>query len=183
MAAIERADGRVILDGRLGCHVCGAQFSIAGGVASFSPAPPAELLAGADGGADPLRIAALLGLESASGVVVLEGGAASAADTLLEMLPVSVLAVNPTQPTPPRERFGAISTAAGIPLRTGVAAGVALVTSASTMDSARVLRVGGRLLAPTGAEVPAGLTQLARDEREWVAVKTGTGEAIQLTRR
>lgn len=184
VAAIDRADGRVVLEGRLGCHVCGARFSIAGGVASFGSAPPAQSSALEEGRADAVRIAALLGLDGASGVVVLEGSAATAAGTLLELLPVTVLAVNPPRAVTPRERFGAVSTAARMPLRTGVAAGVALGSeSASTADAARVLRAGGRLLAPADSEVPAGLSELARDERQWVAAKTGTGEAVKLTRR
>ncbi|HUF65448.1 MAG TPA: hypothetical protein VMM17_05670 [Gemmatimonadaceae bacterium] len=183
MAAIERAEGRVILEGRLGCHVCGAQFPIAGGVASFGPAQRMESV-DASGDADALRIAALLGLQSASGVVVLHGNAASAAGRLLQMLPVSVLAVNPTAPLLPQERFGVVRAASGMPLRSGVATGVALAgETVSTADPARVLRAGGRLLAPVRATLPVGLTELARDEREWVAVKTGSPEAIQLMRR
>lgn len=184
VAAIDRADGRVVLEGRLGCHICGARFPITGGVASFGAAPHSEMTAGTSAGPDAVRIAALLGLDSASGVVVLEGSAAAAADTLLEMLPVTVLAVNPAGPTMPRERFGAVSTGSGLPLRTGAATGVALASgSAPIADSARVLRPGGRLLAPSGAAVPDGLTVMARDELEWVAVKTATGEAVKLTRR
>jgi hypothetical protein len=184
VAAIDRADGRVVLEGRLGCHICGARFPITGGVVSFGAAAATGVAGGTSAAPDAVRIAALLGLDSATGVVVLEGSAASAADALLEMLPVTVLAVNAAGPTMPRERFGVLSTGSGVPLRTGVAAGVALASgSAPIVDSARVLRPGGRLLAPTGAEVPDGLRVMARDEREWVAVKMAIGEAVKLTRR
>lgn len=184
VAAIQRAEGRVILEGRLGCHVCGAQYPITGGVALFGPAPTLETVDSAVAAADALRVAALLGLDSASGTVVLHGNAASAADMLLEMLPVSVLALNPTISLPPRERLGVVSTAYGIPLRTGVAVGVALDRGdAPLADSVRVLRPGGRLLASVSSEVPKNVDELARDEREWVAVKTATGEAVKLTRR
>lgn len=184
VASIDHADGRVILEGRLGCHVCGSQVPITGGVAVFGSPPPATAADRRHAEPDALRIAALLGLEAASGVVVLEGAAATATHLLLEMLPVSVLALNPLRHLPPGERLGTVSTAVGIPLRTGVAAGIALASGPGLIaDSVRVLRPAGRLLAPVTLDVPPVLHELARDEREWVAVKAPAAEAIQLTRR
>lgn len=98
------------------------------------------------------------------------------------MLPVAILAVNSPVAVEPRERFGALTTSAGLPLRTAVATGIAVGDTATAGDAARVLRPGGRLLAPVAAELPPGMEELARDDREWVAVKRG-GEAVQLRRR
>ncbi|HEX6251707.1 MAG TPA: hypothetical protein VFZ56_09765 [Gemmatimonadaceae bacterium] len=181
MTAIHRADGRLVLEGRLGCHVCGAEFALENGVVAFGePAPVAPPPAIPP---DPWRIAALLDLRSPSGVVVLQGTAASASEALLEMLPVAILAVNPAAAPEPRERFGVLTTGAGLPLRTGVAAGIAVGDAREVGDAARVLRPGGRLLAPVTAGLPAGMEELARDDSEWVAVKRGGGEAVQLRRR
>jgi uncharacterized protein YbaR (Trm112 family) len=184
VAALDRTDGRVVLEGRLGCHVCGAQFPITGGVAIFGVPPSTAAVSDSGDEPDAGRIAALLGLDSASGVVLLEGKAAAVADPLLEMLPVAVLVVNPPSPMPPRERFGVVNADLGLPIRTGVAAGAAIAGGlAAVADAPRVLVAGARLLAPVGAPLPEELEELARDEREWVAVKRGTGKAIQLTRR
>jgi hypothetical protein len=185
VTAIDRAEGRLLIDGRLGCHVCGAQFPLEGGVAAFGAPQPREVAAAADVGvapADPWRIAALLDLSASAGVVVLQGSAAAASAALLDMLPVMILAVNPAVPLPTRERFGVVSTSSGLPLRTGIAAGIALSDAALVTDAMRVLRPGGRLVAPAASESVPGLEELARDEREWVAVKR-SGEVIRLTRR
>ena len=181
MTAIHRADGRVVLEGRLGCHVCGAEFSLENGVATFGIPSAPEAASGVP--PDPWRIAALLDLRSPSGVVVLHGRAAAASEALLEMLPVAILAVNAPVAPEPRERFGALTTGLGLPLRTGVAVGIALADAGAVDDAARVLRPGGRLLAPVASELPPGMEELARDDREWVAVKRGGGEAVQLRRR
>lgn len=181
MTAIHRADGRLVLEGRLGCHVCGAEFALENGVVIFGvPVSPEAASAVPP---DPWRIAAQLDLRSPSGVVVLHGRAAAASEALLEMLPVAILAVNPPVAPEPRERFGTLTTGPGLPLRTGVAAGIAVGDTGTVAHAARVLRPGGRLLAPVAAELPQGMEELARDDREWVAVKRGGGEAVQLRRR
>lgn len=185
VTAIHRAEGRVVLEGLLGCHVCGAQFTLERGVVTFG-APPPDAPSSADAPVappDPWRIAALLDLRSPAGVVILEGSAAATAEALLEMLPVTILAVNPPAPLPPRERFGSVNTGSQLPLRTGVAAGIALAEGALVADAVRVLRPGGRLVAPADSGLPPELEELARDERDWVAVKRRSGEAVQLTRR
>jgi protein-L-isoaspartate O-methyltransferase len=46
--------------------------------------------------------------------------------------------------------------------------------SALLADVARVVRPGGRILAPVQAPVPAGCEELARDATEWVAQVTAT---------
>lgn len=181
MTAIHRADGRLVLEGRLGCHVCGAEFVLENGVVTFGVPASSEAVPGAQ--PDPWRIAALLDLRSPAGVLVLHGSAAAASAALLEMLPVAILAVNPPVATEPRERFGALTISSGLPLRTGVAVGIAVGDTATVGEAARVLRTRGRMLAPVAAELPPDMEELARDDREWVAVKRGGGESVQLKRR
>jgi protein-L-isoaspartate O-methyltransferase len=44
--------------------------------------------------------------------------------------------------------------------------------------AALALRPGGRLVAPVGAAVPEGVTELARDGRHWVAERTAAAPPL-----
>jgi hypothetical protein len=65
----------------------------------------------------------------------------------------------------------------------GVALDIHHAESPWLADAVRVLRAGGRLVAPASAPLPAGTRELARDDREWVAVAEGTPATIIPLRR
>ncbi|HEY9514270.1 MAG TPA: hypothetical protein VIQ74_01220, partial [Gemmatimonadaceae bacterium] len=47
-------------------------------------------------------------------------------------------------------------------------------------SAARSLLPGARLLAPVETAIPAGLTELARDERNWLAVKGADPRSVAM---
>jgi uncharacterized protein YbaR (Trm112 family) len=183
VAAFEKAEGRVILDGRLGCPVCGAEYPITRGIAVFGRPANATPADRREGEADHWRTAALLDLRQDE-LAVLYGDACAAAAALLDLLPLRVIAVNACGDLQPRERLAIIQAPAGIPLRTGVAAGVAVdrTPPAVLADAVRVLRHSGRLLMPGDTAIPQGFSELARDEREVVALKEIGARGVQLKR-
>lgn len=180
VAALHDVRGRVILSGQLGCPICGARYTIRDGVLEMGtdqppPAQPAEQ--------DPWRTAALLDLQPAAGVAVLEGAAAMVAEPLLEIFPGSLIVVNPPFQLEARERLAIVRSIEGLPLRSASVSGVAAAAPQAVADAPRVLRPGGRLLAPVAAIVPQHMREIARDAQHWVAVNDSGEIAIRLSRR
>lgn len=197
VAAAYRTRGRVILDGALGCPECAASYAIRDGVAHFgapdggaaadavpqSPAPAADERA-----AEAMRLAALLDLAGPGGIVALGGTWDAVADALLELADVRVLLVEPAAAYAPREPVGA-ARGALLPLASGQVRGIALdavtATPARLEAAARALRPRGRLVAPIGVALPAGVRELARDARHWVAERDAVAASaiVRLGRR
>jgi hypothetical protein len=181
--------GRVFVRGTLGCPICHAEFPIADGVAGFdaAPAPAAPPL---DGPPDELalRLAALLGLTEGGGIVAVGGAWEPALDPLLDVADVRALVLEPGPAWRPREPFGGLR-GGGVPVAAGALRGAALDTA--TADPARVeaavraLRPRGRLVAPADVPLPAGVSELARDERHWVAERDASvaSDVVPLRRR
>ena len=181
---------RHILRGTLGCPVCGRRYPIVNGTVWFRPperdAPPghdgsASTTAGAGapaGAADaertdwPTRLAAFLGLGDVRGVAALYGSWAAHAEALGDLVDgVELLAVAPGEATHPMLSTLEPSSSAAIPLATGALQAAALPAGASDADAAeaaRLLRAGGRLLAPAATPLPHAVVELARDADWWV---------------
>lgn len=185
VAAVDRRDGRHIMHGTLACPICRREYPIRDGIGWFArePAdatphltiPPGR----ADGPADQptdhdrfTRAAALLGLMDAGGIVVLGGPWTAVADRLPELAisHVVVLNAHPTSESP--QEVSALVVDDQLPFRqTAVRAcalGGATATGALLASAATALRSRGRLVAPVSAPVPAAITELARDEADWV---------------
>ena len=182
VGAFDRMDGRHVAEGRLACPLCRAEFPIRNGIAWFDApedggAPPA----GAAGGdlEDPERatlLAALLALAEPGGTAVLAGGWAAQAEALGALVETRLLLVNPpagTFSSGGDDPTSVLRTRDRLPLGPASVRGVALdetTGGAGFLESAvRALRAGGRLVAPAAVPVPAGVTELARDETLWVA--------------
>jgi uncharacterized protein YbaR (Trm112 family) len=189
-AALETRD-RCVLRGTLGCPVCRAEYPVRGGVAAFGPIGAHRAAAAADGVGLPaddeaIRLAALLGLASAGGIVAVAGTWDAAVDALLQVADVRVLVVEPASPYAPREPVGAV-TGAWLPVAAASLRGVALdaATAAPERLAAAVhaLRGGGRLVAPVAVPLPDGVRELARDERHWVAERDAPAGAVVPLRR
>jgi hypothetical protein len=192
VASVERADARDIVDGTLGCPVCGTRYPIARGVADLRVPEARAPFAGARAAALPdeeavLRVAAMLDLVERGGFVVLVGAWATLARSLVRLIDgVHVLAVN----APDEEREENVShlrVAGPLPLGEASARGAALDlphAGAADVDRAGViLRASGRLVAPASAPVPDSCTELARDTDWWVAERTpGLSGPVKLRR-
>ena len=186
-AAAETRD-RCVVRGALGCPTCRAEYPITGGVAAFDQAggaAPAAAGAPADPG-EAVRLAALLGLTSAGGIVALAGSWDAAADALVAMADVRAVLVEPAHAYRPRPPVGAV-TGAWLPVAAASLRGVALDAATAVPErlaaAVRALRPGGRLVAPADAALPDGARELARDARHWVAERDAPAGAVVPLRR
>lgn len=169
VASSVRTVGRHIMDGALGCPECRATYPIRDGVVCF--AEEDHRAAASDvSDDDVLRLAAQLHLVEAPGVVLLTGLWCAYAVPLLQALPtVQLLAVNATVALPLDERISQVRAAPdSLPFAAASARGAALderhASAAMLEAAARVVRTGGRLVAPARC-VPDGAAwrELARD--------------------
>jgi uncharacterized protein YbaR (Trm112 family) len=189
VAAADETRDRCVVRGTLGCPACRAEYRIARGVAAFDEAPPPRAGADAeasDDDAEALRLAALLGLTSAGGIVAVAGAWDAAVDALLRVADVRVLLVEPARPHVPREPVGALA-GAWLPTAAAALRGVALDERTAQPErlaaATRALRPGGRLVAPAVAPVPDGVRELARDARHWVGERDAAASPIVPLRR
>ncbi len=187
MAAVERFEGRFIDRGSLGCPVCHAQYRIERGAVDFRPpdaprerTPP--VIVEAPTGEDILRARALLDLTGGGGTIVLTGAAAAFASRLEDETEVNVLLVNPAPALEQQAGRSTLLVDGRVPLAPGSVRGALIGDDQSSgaiiADLAHALRAGGRLVAPVDAPLPAGLDELARDGRQWVAEKRDSAPGL-----
>jgi uncharacterized protein YbaR (Trm112 family) len=193
VAAADETEERHIVHGALGCPVCHAEYPIRDGVVHFD----ADAACAADGdaplphldegerAAEAMRLAALLDLSSAGGTVILGGAWQGCADAVLALADVRVLLLDPPRVPALRPEVSAVR-GAPMPVADAAVRGVALddrtADAARVAAAARALRPGGRLLAPAAAAVPAGVAELARDDRHWVGEKAAAPNLVPLRR-
>ena len=194
--AAGRMDGRHVMDGTLGCHLCGTRYPIVDGVADFRDAdadraapPVLQSPAPATAAVDPddvLRAAALLNHAEGAGFTVLAGPWVHVAPMLARLAPVPVVVVDPPPGLAMGHGVSGVRVAERLPFADGAARGVALgahAPAAMLLDAVRVLRTGGRLVAPAGMPVPPGITELARDAESWVGERQAApSRPVTLTR-
>ena len=170
-----RLDERDMMEGVLGCPVCEAEYPIANGVIRFARESRAHAVAGSSSEEEALRLAALLDLATPKGYAIITGTLGNHAPYLQALTDVQLLLVNP----PPGVEMG--SGVSGItvdpewtmlPLASSSARAVALddlATPAQLLAALRVVRPSGRVLAPLALSLPDGISELARDDRQWLA--------------
>ena len=192
MLAAERMVGRDVVEGTLGCPICRAEYPIAAGVAHFDGGEPGTTQSELPDENEAVRLAALLDLTDARGYAILVGTTGSHAARLRELTDVQLLLVNP----PPGAAMGAgvsglttDSASSSLPLAAASARAIALddvATPAQLALAVIVASPGGRILAPLALTVPEGVTELARDDHQWVAERTSAGRTsgiVKLQRR
>jgi uncharacterized protein YbaR (Trm112 family) len=163
---------RDVVEGLLSCPVCEARYPIMGGVAWFDlePGTAARMDVGAD--ADGMRAAAYLNLVE-PGVVLLEGewGGASEAVAALDC---TVITLNSAAGAG-GAKVSRIRANGTVPLARECLDGIASASASAALleGGARALKVGARMIAPVGAQLPVGMAELARDEKWWVAAREG----------
>lgn len=174
--ASRRIDGRDVMDGVLGCPVCQAEYPIVDGVVSFTRESPRP-----DGPVEPsseeeaLRLAALLDLATPHGYAIVAGTLARNAPHLSAVTDVQLLLVNPPYETELGSGLSGLTIEASwtrLPLAAASARAIALddnTTPAQLVAALHVVRPSGRVLAPIALSLPDGVSELARDARQWLA--------------
>ncbi|MES2524322.1 MAG: hypothetical protein V4617_16610 [Gemmatimonadota bacterium] len=201
--AADRTEARVVLDGTLGCPICGAEYAIRDGVTYF--AAPSEMatavvdaVTSLESGDGALRLAALLNVSDAAGTVALVGVPPATARALQALVPMRCLVVDP----PTLSGMVSVLEAGFAPLavlycdgllplpRAGLDGVLVEHPDPRVMSSAvAALRPGGRLVAPVTVDVPMETAELARDAVHWVAERRADSIAptdaplVQLRRR
>jgi uncharacterized protein YbaR (Trm112 family) len=191
----DRLEERRVVEGRLACANCRETYPVRGGVAHLSPGTESDPVPSAEAGDDPeapMKLAALMGLAGARGLVLVEGPSDAAA--LAALVPeVEVVAVDgATGPPPPMEPgVSRVRAGATLPFRDGTMRGAALTGGADDArlrEALRVLAPGARLVVdPADDETAARLRSLGAQvllEQEGVVVAAAPGRPVQLgTRR
>ena len=179
-----RMHDRHVVEGELGCPICRAHYLIRRGVVHFSDvarsedtaseAPPGDAPPGME---TAMRMAALLGLAEPGGIVMLAGQHAGVAESLAVIAGnTQLVCLTPPTASVDAESVSSITSAAPLPLSTAscrsVAADARHADPTYLSEMVRVLRAGGRLVAPANAMLPDGVREIARDTHEWVAERT-----------
>jgi len=163
--------GDRLLDATLGCVVCAAEYCLRDGVVILGDPVTASALE-----VDTTRTAALLGLLEPGVRVALCGAYASVATALVQDVGAVCVTVNASAAVQGSDDADhlVIGAVRRVPLADGSVGALAVDAAhvALLPDAARVVRRGGRVLAPSHAPVPEGCVELARDAREWVAEVT-----------
>jgi uncharacterized protein YbaR (Trm112 family) len=176
VAAVSRTTERHIMDGVLGCPVCGAEYVIAEGVARFDEVDwPSPAAASAE---EAMRLAAFLELTDTRGFALLFGRWGAHVDYVKRLSETPILLVNPPE-TIEGEAAGIVLVRDALPLAPLSARAAALderVSADLTRSAVQAVRTGGRMIGPVSVVLPKGLTELARDAHVWVAEKTAAAE-------
>ncbi len=185
VAAFYKLDGRVVVQGKLGCPVCGAEYFIREGVAIF-PDAAARLqdLPGVGAESNATLIAALLDLARPGMLALLTGRWARESENVTELTGARIIALN--SPSPSRESDSVAEVRAGLPVPLagrsldGIALDAAHATTGMLTEAARLLRPRGRLIVQGGAQLTEHFRELARDSNQVVA--EFVGDLISLRR-
>ncbi len=182
---------RHILRGTLGCPVCHMKYPIVDGTVWFTAIDRAthegvvRALVSVPPAAVPLpptALAAYLDLGEPGGAVALFGSWAGYAEELGDIIErVELVAIAPDGPTHPMQSAIMPPSRAQVPLAPGAlrAAAVDAAPDAApdaaivVIEAARIVRSGGRILAPASAPVPAGVRELTRDDTWWIGEREG----------
>lgn len=195
VASATRQVERRIVDGSLGCPVCGAEYPIAGGVADLRAAP--DVVADIES-ASPVavpneeatvRLAAQLDLIEQRRLVLLAGEYAALAPSLSVMFDVSCIALGVAQHAERHvaEHASVLRVGPSVPLAQSSLHGAAVDAAHSNQfglsQVSALLKPRGRLVAPASTHLPPDVKELARDERESVAARVaGSSDVVPLRR-
>lgn len=194
VAAFQKMDGRFVVTGKLGCPVCDSIYPITAGVADLrsEPLDGTRAIAVAVDSADfaeqekeenAVRVAAFLGLTKPDALVVLAGQSANLGASLSALAEARVIGLNPVFEGHGTEGVAAVLADFRFPLAPFSVDGMVLDRGSNPMlaaDAARVLRQGGRLVAPATLQLGPGFRELARDDNQVVA--ESIGELVSISR-
>ena len=182
VASADRMAARHILDGMLGCPVCGVEYPIRDGVVDFRRAahrsPVAALPADVE---QATRLAAFLGLDDALGFAVLMGEWGSHALELRSLVDCPLVLIDPPEEIEAAPGLSLIRTDGPPPLAAGAARGVAIDAGADperVASALRATRAKGRVVAPIRIARPPEVRELARDGQVWVGEREAVASPI-----
>jgi uncharacterized protein YbaR (Trm112 family) len=187
----DRIEDRRVREGRLGCPNCRAHYPVRGGVAdlrlSGAAAAPVEADAAEDADEAAVRIAALLGLAGAAGLVLLAGYPWRLAAAVSSLVPdVEVVALGAAAAGAAPAGVSPVLAAGPLPFRTGAFRGVAVrggTDAARLAEALRVAAPGSRLVvenapAGTASAFAAAGAELLLDQED-VVVARAPGRAAR----
>ena len=170
VVSAERTVDRHLVQGMLGCPVCRAEFPIANGVAEFGAAP--RVRPEAPDAESAMRLAAFLELNEVRRFAILCGRHASQADQVARIAQTPLVLVN--GPADAGNAAASMRVKDAMPFAAGAAHAAALdesVVPALAASIVAVVRPGGRVVGPASMAPPAGVREIVRDDRMWVAEK------------
>jgi uncharacterized protein YbaR (Trm112 family) len=175
----DRVEGRSVIEGQLGCPVCGRTFELSDGVLDTGDA--AEPRASAPSALDAEALTALVGLSGPGGYLTLVGSVAGLWKDVAALNPgVALVAVNPGPGVADAPGISVLRSGR-IPLKSRSMRGVVL--GRPYADDARWVGEGARVVLPglrivgEGANPPADVIDLmASAGGVWVGVKGGKRE-------
>ncbi|HEX6967103.1 MAG TPA: hypothetical protein VF166_15040 [Gemmatimonadaceae bacterium] len=188
-------EDRDIVHGTLGCHICGAEYPIVDGIADFTLGHAAPSVVAAHGSIAQftndelaLRAAALLDLAEPGGFAVLAGTWGACAPALAALTPrVHLLVLDPPDGIPSGAGISLARVHDAVPVRPLACRGIVLdeahASAPLVATAIEAIRPGGRLVAPAPLPLPAGFTELARDEHQWVGVKASPPPVVHIRRK
>lgn len=185
VAAFYKLDGRVVVEGKLGCPVCGAEYFIRDGVAIFQEADvTSQNSPGTDAESEATLISALLDLARPGMLALLAGEWARESETVTELTGARIIALNSPSPSHGSDAVAEVRARLPVPLAErsldGIALDVAHATPGMLAEAARLLRPRGRLVVRGKAQLTERFRELARDNNQVVA--EFVGELISLRR-
>ena len=192
VAAANETIDRVIVNGVLGCPVCGAEYPIVDGVVQFALAPDVQDRVDDPGSnaapdeTEVFRLAAQLDLSAPGKTIALVGYGASIVRALLALVPTRVVLVNAPHEsfTAESEPIARITCGRALPIASASLHGIALRASELPTNTVDILRPGGRIVAQAHLEIPSGTSEIARDHREWVVARDAVASPpVRLSRR
>jgi uncharacterized protein YbaR (Trm112 family) len=180
VAAFNKMNGRFIVEGKLGCPVCHANFPIADGIpdlrsdpyfVALVDSPPRQV-----NPEESERLAAFLNLTREGAVILLAGEHADSARGVAELTMSRAFAIRP-HPVFAHDDSELVATLLAdtrLPFATSSIDGIAIDSEKFSMSEiTRVLKPGGRFVAPSSTKLAGNIRELARDEDFVVAEAVG----------
>jgi len=180
VAAFNKMNGRFVVSGKLGCPVCHANYAIEDGIpdlrtdpffVALVDTPPRRVATD-----EAERLAAFLNLAREGATVLLAGHHADAARSVAELTMTRTFTIrpHPVVAHADSELIATVLAGTRLPFATSSIDGIAIDDDQFSMaEISRVLKPGGRFVAPSATELAGNIRELARDENFVVAEAVG----------
>lgn len=180
VAAFNRMAGRFVVEGKLGCPVCHANYDISEGIPDLRTDP--HFVALVDDAPPPIdreaaeRLAAFLNLTREGSTILLCGSHADSAQAVADLAISRTFSIRP-HPAFARDESELVATVLAdtrFPFASSSIDGIAIDDDSFSMtEISRVLKPGGRLVGPSTTKLAGNVRELARDENFVVAEAVG----------